>query len=190
MVKLVGIAGASGAGKTTVIRKLVQKHHGKISVIKLDDYFKNKNDLPPSVDWEQPEALDFSQLISDLKNLKAGRNVRVPVYKRRLLRRLKKTRLVKPRPIVIVEGFLILVEPRLRALLDQKIFFDLPEEKIVERRLARGTIPGVDEKYIRSKVIEGHRRNILPTKDHADRVVDGQKPVAQVVKILEKELGL
>ena len=127
-VMTIGIAGGTGSGKTTITRRLLQKFSSNVSVIYHDNYYKAHNDLNYEqrslLNYDCPDAFDTELMLRDLKRLRAGEAIRCPVYDYTIHNRSEKTVLVKPSPVVIVEGILILQDPRLCELLDIKIFVD------------------------------------------------------------------
>lgn len=196
---IVAIAGPSGSGKSKVSEYL-QAKFSDVLHLSLDDYFKDPRTFPKCgkwINWELPDNLDFNHLSRDLTQLREGRQARVPdtlnptTYERR-------TRIVEPCAIVIVEGFLVLYDENTRRLFDCKIFIDAPEELQIKRRLERtvGFLathkiyvaehtevrdPDSIEQYIRLVVVPNYRKYVLPTKKYADYVVDGSSVIENVV---------
>ena len=124
-VMTIGIAGGTGSGKTTITRRLVQRFANNVSVIYHDNYYKAHDELRYEqralLNYDCPDAFDTELMIRDLKRLRAGQAIRCPVYDYTVHNRSDKTVLVKPSPVVLVEGILILQDPRLCELLDQDL---------------------------------------------------------------------
>ncbi len=137
-----GVAGGSGSGKTTVAREILEAvGPERIASLAQDSYYRD-------VEWgsdaellhhnfDHPDALDNDLLIAQVADLKAGRAIEVPVYDFVRHRRTDKTRRVEPRPVILLEGILLFVEPRLRELLDLKIFVDTDADVRLIRRIRR-----------------------------------------------------
>jgi len=177
--KLVGVAGPSGAGKST-ITKLIQKERPDILRIKLDDYFNdidgfalNKNEP----DWDVPSSLNWDLLLENLSDLKNCKSVELPKFDKLTLERVFEN--VDPKPIILVEGFLLFVNQKVRKIFDVKIYIEVPEEVTLQRRLKREN-PDRNE-YIKNVVIPNYIKYGLPTKKYANLVLDGTKP-SEVVK--------
>ncbi len=175
--QLIGIAGGSCSGKTTLVEELIIRLGESLEVISFDDYFVGTQALEGLVvdDWESPTLYHMDRFVEDLTSLKAGRSVRIACRSRESVARGISERVVEPKLFIIVEGFLIFHEPAVRPLFDRKFFTDLPEDEIIRRRLARiqGTSGWDDQGYITEKLIPGHRRLVLPQRELADVVLDG-----------------
>ena len=179
-VMTIGIAGGTGSGKTTITRRLLQKFSSNVSVIYHDNYYKAHNDL----NYEQrsllnddcPDAFDTELMLRDLRRLRAGEAIRCPVYDYTLHNRSDKTVLVKPSPVVIVEGILILQDPRLCELLDIKIFVDTDADVRILRRIVcdvrdRGrSLESVVDQYL-TTVKPMHEMYVEPSKRNADIII-------------------
>ena len=179
-VMTIGIAGGTGSGKTTITRRLLQKFSSNVSVIYHDNYYKAHNDL----NYEQrsllnhdcPDAFDTELMLRDLKRLRAGEAIRCPVYDYTIHNRSEKTVLVKPSPVVIVEGILILQDPRLCELLDIKIFVDTDADVRILRRIVRDvrdrgrSLESVVDQYL-TTVKPMHEMYVEPSKRNADIII-------------------
>lgn len=184
--KLIGIAGGSCSGKTTLVRALHERLRYKITPLSFDDYFVDLEALPKAVtDFETPNLYHYDRLASDLTALKAGKTVEIQCNSDEAIEEGITSRIVVPSENIVLEGFLIFHEPKTRALFDIKIFIDIPEEELVKRRLKRGRgkehITWNTPEYINSKVLPGHRKFVLPQKKYADVVCDGMKPTNQLL---------
>ena len=139
---MIGIAGGSGSGKTTVAQEILQRvGSDRIAYIQHDSYYKDLTGLPPTqraeVNFDHPNSLETELLIRHVEKLKAGQPIEVPVYDFSTDSRTGETFMVQPHRVIIVEGILIFVEPALRALFDVKIFVDTDPDVRLIRRLQR-----------------------------------------------------
>lgn len=139
---ILGVAGGSGSGKTTVVEEICRGlHPSPVSVIHHDSYYKDLVHLPfeerAEVNFDHPDALETGLLVDHLSRLRSGEAVEVPVYDFATHTRTSKIRRVDPTGVVIVDGILILADPRLRDLLDIKVFVDTDPDIRFIRRLRR-----------------------------------------------------
>ena len=179
-VMTIGIAGCTGSGKTTITRRLLQKFSSNVSVIYHDNYYKAHNDLNYEqrslLNYDCPDAFDTELMLRDLKRLRAGEAIRCPVYDYTIHNRSDKTVLVKPSPVVIVEGILILQDPRLCELLDIKIFVDTDADVRILRRIVRDvrdrgrSLESVVDQYL-TTVKPMHEMYVEPSKRNADIII-------------------
>ena len=176
----IGIAGGTGSGKTTITRRLQQRFADNVSVIYHDNYYKAHNDLTyeerSRLNYDCPDAFDTELMLRDLRQLRAGEAIRCPVYDYTIHNRSDKTVLVKPSPVVIVEGILILQDPRLCELLDIKIFVDTDADVRILRRIVRDvrdrgrSLESVVDQYL-TTVKPMHEMYVEPSKRNADIIV-------------------
>ena len=179
-VMTIGIAGGTGSGKTTITRRLLQKFSSNVSVIYHVNYYKAHNDLNYEqrslLNYDCPDAFDTELMLRDLKRLRAGEAIRCPVYDYTIHNRSEKTVLVKPSPVVIVEGILILQDPRLCELLDIKIFVDTDADVRILRRIVRDvrdrgrSLESVVDQYL-TTVKPMHEMYVEPSKRNADIII-------------------
>ena len=179
-VMTIGIAGGTGSGKTTITRRLLQKFSSNVSVIYHDNYYKAHNDLNYEqrslLNYDCPDAFDTELMLRALKRLRAGEALRCPVYDYTIHNRSEKTVLVKPSPVVIVEGILILQDPRLCELLDIKIFVDTDADVRILRRIVRDvrdrgrSLESVVDQYL-TTVKPMHEKYVVPSKRNADIII-------------------
>ena len=179
-VMTIGIAGGTGSGKTTITRRLLQKFSSNVSVIYHDNYYKAHNDLNYEqrslLNYDCPDAFDTELMLRDLKRLRAGEAIRCPVYDYTIHNRSEKTVLVKPSPVVIVEGILILQDPRLCELLDIKIFVDTDADVRILRRIVRDvrdrgrSLESVVDQYL-TTVKPMHEMYVEPSKRNVDIII-------------------
>ncbi|RMG68277.1 MAG: uridine kinase [Calditrichaeota bacterium] len=178
---LIGIAGASGSGKTLVAQTLVDSLGSeKVLCLQEDAYYKDLSHLPfeerTRFNFDHPEAFDHDLLVAHLKMLLTGQAIEHPIYDYATHSRRPETRRVEPRPIIILEGILVLAVPELRALMDIKIFIDTPPDICFIRRLERDirergrTVDSVIAQY-KSTVRPMYLQFIEPSKRYADIII-------------------
>lgn len=179
MVRLIGISGGSGSGKSTVVKR-IQKAHPESVLIEQDNYYKSapfiNNDNITAVNFDHPDAFDMDLLLSNLDDLKAGRECMMPQYDFVTHSRLDEMKLVKPQKIIIIDGLMIFYDKRIRDLLDLKLYVDTPADIRFIRRLKRDvakrgrTVESVIEQYT-NVVRPGHYNFIEPYKEYADLII-------------------
>ena len=178
-VKLIGITGGSGSGKSTVVRKISEAHPDSICIAQ-DNYYKsasfvnNHNIL--AFNFDHPDAFDMDLIVENLKDLKAGKAIDMPQYDFVKHQRKPETKHIEPKTIIIVDGLMVLYDKRIRDLLDLKLFVDTPSDIRFVRRLQRDikergrTVESVVEQYI-NVVRPGHFNFIEPCKEYADLII-------------------
>ncbi|HEX3175946.1 MAG TPA: uridine kinase [Methylomirabilota bacterium] len=178
---VVGIAGGSGSGKSTLVRAISGTlGAARVSALCYDAYYRDRGDLPAAeraaLNYDAPDALDTELFLTDLTALRAGQPARPPRYCFSTHRRIGVDDAVEPRPIVLVEGILLLHDARTRALLDLSIFLDVPDAARLSRRMARDvsergrTRRSVLSQY-EATVRGAHAAWVEPTKPLADLVL-------------------
>jgi uridine kinase len=178
---IVGIAGGSGSGKTTIARKIAELLPPEgVGIIEHDAYYRDRHDLKfeerCQLNFDHPESLETELLVEHLIALKAGHRVAVPVYDFKTHRRTEEPRWVEASPVIIVEGILTLVDARLRAELDIKVFVDTDPDIRIFRRIRRDieqrgrTFESVREQYYRH-VRPMHLQFVEPSKRRADLII-------------------
>lgn len=178
-VLIIGIAGGSGSGKSTVAVALCKKYPEKIALLHIDDYFKTKEQVPMLegfTNWDHPESIDFEHISNDLASLKTGKSVKIvtkselynPSYNHLLKNKIEHT--VESKPIVILEGYLALCDQTIRDLLDYKVYLDIPIEESTKRRSANKF--ALDQEYFSKVLVPMHQKYVEPTKTYADLVID------------------
>ena len=178
---IIGIAGGTGSGKTTVVRKIIQSlPEGEVTVIPQDSYYRDNSNLPLEerlkLNFDVPAAIEFELLVNQLKDLKAGKPVEQPIYSYLTCTRSKETIPIQPRDVIIVEGILILCDEELRNMMDMKVFVDADADdrliRVINRDIIeRGrTVEMVIDRY--EKVLKPmHLQHIEPTKRYADLII-------------------
>jgi len=181
MALVVGIAGGTGSGKTTVAKTI--RHalpEDRVAVVEFDAYYRDRPDLElderAKTNFDHPDALEIELLVEHLDRLKAGSAVDVPVYDFKTHRRLPESRRVEPARVVLVEGILVFVDPRVRDRLDMKIFVDTDSDIRVFRRIRRDmeqrgrTFESIRDQYYKS-VRPMHLQFVEPSKRWADLII-------------------
>jgi uridine kinase len=178
---LVGVAGGSGSGKTTVAERLAGLVGGSdLALLRLDAYYRDRNHLPfeerEAINYDHPDAFDWPLLLDHVAALVDGHAVRVPVYDFATYERLAERIEVAPARVVVVEGILVLYEPELRERFDLRVFVDTDADVRFIRRLERDvserqrSTESVIEQYL-TTVRPSHEQFIEPSKRHADVIV-------------------
>jgi uridine kinase len=178
---VIGIAGGTGSGKTTVAEAIVRRiGPERIALIQQDSYYKDQSHLPMEervrINYDHPDSIDTALLIRHLQELIAGGPVEVPIYDFTTYTRTPHTRRVEPRPVILVEGILVFVEKALRDLFDIKIYVDADPDIRFIRRLQRDlaergrTLESVIQQYL-STVRPMHLEFVEPSKRYADIII-------------------
>ena len=178
---IIGIAGGTGSGKTTVVNKIVEAlppHY--VAVVPLDSYYNDTSEMIEeerhAINFDHPDAFDWKLLAKHVDDLRKGIAIEQPTYSYLLCNRLKETIHVSPKPVIIIEGIMTLLNKRLRDIMDLKIFVDAdPDERLI-RNIQRDTIDRgrtvsmVVERYL--EVLKPmHEQFIEPTKRYADLII-------------------
>lgn len=178
---VIGIAGGSGSGKTTVVQEILKRVGAdRIAFLQHDSYYKDLSKLPQAqhadINFDHPDALETDLLIQHIISLRDGKPIEVPIYDFATDRRTDKTFTVSPHRVVLVEGILIFTEAALRALFDIKIFVDTDSDLRFIRRLQRDiterrrTTESVVEQYL-TTVRPMHLEFVEPSKRYADVII-------------------
>jgi uridine kinase len=181
---LVGIAGGTASGKSTLARDLVAAMRGRAVLVSQDWYYRDQSNLPPErereLNFDHPNSFDAALLRRQLRELKSRRAVEAPQYDYATHRRLRRTVRVEPADLIVLDGLLILHDPALRRLLDYSVFVDVPADVRLARRVRRDVadrrIPVEEtlrlyEKFVRPM----HERFVLPSARHATAVWHPEK---------------
>ncbi len=178
---VIGIAGGTGSGKTTVANVILERvGAANIAFLPHDAYYKDLKDLPRAqrdlINFDHPDSLQTPLLIEHLRALRRCQPVEIPIYDFTIHTRTSRTLRVEPRPVILVDGILIFAEPDLRALFDVKIFVDTPPDIRFIRRLNRDiaergrTLESVIHQY-ETTVRPMHLEFVEPSKRHADVII-------------------
>ena len=180
-VTIIGIAGGTGSGKTTVVRKIVEAlppHY--LAVVPLDSYYNDTTEMTDedrkAINFDHPDAFDWKLLIKQVNELRHGNAVEQPTYSYLLCNRLPETVHVEPKPVIIIEGIMTLINKRLRDMMDLKIFVDCDSDERLIRNIQRDivergrTVSMVVDRYL--EVLKPmHEQFIEPTKRFADVII-------------------
>ena len=179
-IMVVGIAGGTGSGKTTITKKLMQHFGGDVSVIYHDNYYKAHHNMSyeerSRLNYDHPDSFDTDLLIQAVKDLKAGRSVTCPVYDYTIHDRSDKVIVVKPAKVIIVEGILIFQSRELCQQMDIKIYVDTDADVRILRRIVRDvrdrgrSLDSVVNQYL-STVKPMHEQFVEPSKRNADIII-------------------
>jgi uridine kinase len=179
MVRIIGISGGSGSGKTTIVRRIAEVVPDFVCLAQ-DSYYKSAeyvdNQNITAFNFDHPSAFDTDLVVEHLRALKRGQTIRVPVYDFVHHRRSGETVEVAPHSLVLFEGIMVFVDPRVRDLLDLKLYVDTPDDIRFIRRLQRDitergrTLESVVRQYL-DVVRPGHFEFIEPTKAYADLII-------------------
>lgn len=181
MPYIVGIAGGTGSGKTTVATRIAESLPAdRVLTVQHDNYYRDRADLSfeerSQLNFDHPDALETSLLIAHLEALRAGKPVDIPLYDFKHHRRSDITRTVDSRSLIIVEGILVFTDERLRELMDVKLFVDTPSDIRVFRRIRRDLeergrdFASIREQYY-ATVRPMHLRFVEPSKAYADLII-------------------
>ena len=179
-VWIIGIAGGSASGKSTVVRRLRDYFGDDIGFVSHDSYYKAHDDLTYEercrLNYDHPDALETDRMVEDLRRLKEGHEIECPVYDFTVHNRSAETVKVQPKRVVIVEGIMILENRELRNLLDLKVYVDADADERITRRLIRDmkergrSAESVVNQYI-ATVKPMHEKYVEPTKKYADIII-------------------
>ncbi len=199
---IVGIAGGTGSGKTTVVRKLIELlPPGEVVILPQDSYYKDNKDISieerQKINFDHPDSVEFPLLMEHLSMLREGKSIEMPIYSYLTCLRSKETISIAPADVVVVEGILVLTDPGLRSMLDIKVFVDADADdrlgRVIQRDIVeRGrSVLQVLDRY-NDTVKPSHLQFIEPSKRYADIIIPrgGENAVGiDVLKtIIEKHL--
>jgi uridine kinase len=192
---IIGIAGGTGCGKTTVVNQILnQLPEGEVGVLSQDSYYKDTTHLSyderVKINFDHPRSIDFELLESHLKELRKGNDIEQPVYSFIKHNRTGDTILTHPRKVMIVEGILILTNPELREMFDIKIFVHADSDERLIRRLKRDITErgrDIDEVLARyqNTLKPMHEQFIEPMKEYADIIIPNNKYNTVAVDIVK-----
>lgn len=178
---VIGIAGGTGSGKTTVVKKIIDNlPAGEVAVISQDSYYKDNSHLPleerQKINFDHPASIEFELLADHIIQLKAGKTVNEPIYSYLTCLRSSETREISPKSVIIIEGILVLFPPLLREQMGLKVFVDCDSDLRLSRVIQRDIIErgrdvqAVLDRYEKT-VRPSHIQFIEPTKQFADIIV-------------------
>lgn len=197
---IIGIAGGTGSGKTTVVKKIVEAlppHY--VSVVPLDSYYNDTSHMPEeerhAINFDHPDAFDWKLLIKQVNQLRKGEAIEQPTYSYILCNRLSETVHVEPKPVIIIEGIMTLLNKKLRDMMDLKIFVDADSDERLIRNIQRDIVErGRDVKTVVDRYLDVlkpmHEQFIEPTKRYADIIIpqggENKKGIEMVCKYIER----
>ncbi len=178
---IIGIAGGTGSGKTTVVNKIISSlPAGEVAVMPQDNYYKDLSHLPfeerSKTNFDEPAAIEWSLLVQQLEELRDGKTIQMPTYSYLTCTRQPETIDIKPSDVVIVEGILVLTDPALRDMLDIKVFVDAdPDDRLIRviarDCIERGRTPEIVINRYQDVLKPMHCQYIEPSKRYADLIV-------------------
>ena len=200
---VIGIAGGTGSGKTTVVNEIIGRlKKGDVAVLSQDAYYRDNSHLPieqrQQINFDHPDSIEFELLIDSIKRLRKGESIQQPIYSYLTCTRFAETTTIKPHKVIIVEGILCLQPEKLRKLMDIKIFVDCEADVRLSRVIMRDIIErGRDVLKVLHRyedtVRPSHLQFIEPTKRYADIIVPegGNNKVAIdiITQYIEKHLN-
>jgi uridine kinase len=198
---VIGVAGGSGSGKTTVVRRILDAlGDSRVPVLEHDRYYRDRNDLRleerAALNYDHPDSLETDLMVRHVHELRAGRPVEAPVYDFARHARKEETETIAPGRALIVEGILIFTDPGLRKLMDVKVFVDTDDDTRFIRRLQRDiaergrTVQSVIEQYL-GTVKPMHLEFVEPSKRYADIIIpQGGHNVVAIDMLLRLIRGL
>lgn len=177
---IIGIAGGTGSGKTTLTLRLKERFGDDVSILYHDNYYKSHSDMPyearTKLNYDHPDAFDTPRMIADLEALRRGEAIQSPTYDYTIHDRARETVEVRPTKVVVVEGILIFENRTLRDLMDIKIFVDTDADVRILRRITRDvkergrSLDSVISQYL-TTVKPMHEQFVQPSRQYADLVV-------------------
>ncbi len=187
-VYVIGIAGGSGSGKSTFAHRLQEHFPDSVALVSCDNYYRPNDHLTLEerrlLNYDAPEALEFDLMVEQLKALKRGESINCPVYDFTQHTRSNKILPISPKPVIIVDGILILSDPALRETFDLSIYVDADADERILRRAKRDMetrgrhMDDITAQYL-STVKPMHEKYVEPSKKHADLIIcGGMNPVA------------
>lgn len=179
-VIVIGIAGGTGSGKSTLTEKLIERFGEDVSVIHHDSYYKAHHDMPYEerckLNYDHPNSFDTDMLIQAVRDLKEGKKVTCPVYDFTIHDRAEETEIVRPARVIIVEGILIFESRELCSLMDIKIYVDADADVRILRRITRDvqergrSLESIIDQYLHT-VKPMHEQFVEPSKKNADIII-------------------
>ena len=195
-ITVIGIAGGTGSGKTTVVRKLVEAlPPAYVAVVPLDSYYNDTSEMTEeerhAINFDHPDAFDWKLLIKQVNLLRSGESIEQPTYSYLKCNRLPETIHVDPKPVIIIEGIMTLLNKRLREMMDLKVFVDCDSDERLIRNIQRDSGErGRDVSMVVNRYLEVlkpmHEQFIEPTKRFADVIIPQGGDNIKGIDILSK----
>lgn len=194
---VIGIAGGTGSGKTTLADKLVESFGlDEVCILRHDNYYKRHDDMPfeerKKLNYDHPDAFDNELLRKHIEDLKAGISVEMPIYDYKEHNRSNQIVKIKPAPVIVLEGILIFDEPSICDLMDIKVFVDTDADVRILRRIVRDvkergrTLESVIEQYL-TTVKPMHEQFVEPSKRRADIIIpNGGENIVALEMLIER----
>ena len=201
---IIGITGSTGSGKSYLTNNLIKKYSSNlIDKIEVDSYYKNLAHLTMEKrsknNFDHPDAFEFELLIDDLKKIKSGKDIKIPVYDYSTHLRTKQYRKINSDiKVLLIEGIYALYNKSIVSILNQKVFIDIAQEKCISRRIERDMISRDRtfesiKKQINTTVIPMFKKFIKPTKDIADLIIkktdDDDIEFVKLISIIDKHIN-
>jgi len=193
-IKLIGICGPSNSGKSTICKEFSKKY--KSEWIEVDHYYKNIEEIPllgkpfPEKwrNWELPNDFNLKKLYEDIKALKQGKSIKVPVYSftKGYIKGWKK---VKPSKVILIEGFYLFKDKKIRDILDVKLYLDIPIKEILKRRVFPKYLQKYEwakKEYTKKVYLPMYKKYGISQKKYADLIIDGILPLKEIVRKIDK----
>lgn len=185
---IIGIAGGTGAGKSTFTDRIKDAYEDDVCVLYHDNYYRRRDDIPfeerKFINYDSPDAFETDLLVNHLEKLKKGEEINCPIYDYSQHNRTSETILIKPKKIILVEGILVFYEERLRDMFDIKVFVEADADERILRRVIRDVkergrdVEGIAFQYLQT-VKPMHYAYVQPTKALADIIINsGMNDVA------------
>jgi uridine kinase len=179
---VIGIAGGSGSGKSTFAKRLKQRFPEEIALVSCDNYYLARHEMPLEErklqNYDSPEAFEFDLMIHQITALKRGEDILCPVYDFTQHDRSEQVLRIQAKPVVLIDGILIFTEPKLRELMDMKIYVETDADERILRRVRRDMVErgrdldGIIDQYL-ATVKPMHNAYVEPTKAYADIIING-----------------
>lgn len=199
---IIGIAGGSGSGKSTFTNRIKKYFGDEVVILYHDNYYRRQDGIPfekrVSVNYDHPDSLETDLLVEHLKQLKEGKSIECPVYDYSQHNRSSEVIRIDPKPVILVEGILLLADPRIRELLDIKVYVEADADERILRRISRDVkergrdLDGIIEQYL-TTVKPMHYLYVEPTRSKADIVINSGKNdvafdlfVSKIAQLLEE----
>lgn len=196
---IIGIAGGTGSGKTTVVKELIDSlPAASVAVIPQDSYYNDSSHVPvqerQNINFDHPDAFDWELLVEQIKMLREGKAIEQPTYSYITCTRQPEVVHIEPKEVIIIEGIMALVKPELRDLMDLKVFVDADADdrliRLIRRDVVeRGRTPEIVISRYERVVKAMHEQFIEPTKKYADIIITQGGHNKQAIKMMKMSIG-